>query len=51
MLLGQSGGEAGLREECLKTLKESLKLKGDYQTQVYSSQMVLVVIRQEGWTV
>ncbi len=33
-----------------KTLKESTKLKGDYQAQVHSGQMVLLVVRQGGCT-
>ncbi len=33
-----------------KTLKESIKLKRDYKTKVHPGQMVLVVVRQGGWT-
>jgi hypothetical protein len=44
-----SGNQAG-RLDCVssgqETLKESPKLKGDYQAQVHSGQMVLVAVRQ-----
>jgi hypothetical protein len=33
-----------------KTLKSKLNLKGNYQAQVHSGQIVLVVDRQGGWT-
>jgi hypothetical protein len=33
-----------------KTLKESLKLKKDCKARAYSSQMVLLVVRQGCWT-
>jgi hypothetical protein len=33
-----------------KGTQGKLNLKRDHQAQVYSGQMVLVVIRQEGWT-
>ncbi len=33
-----------------KTLKSKLNLKGEYEARVHSGQMVLVVVRQGGWT-
>jgi hypothetical protein len=34
-----------------KTLKTKLNFKWDYQAQVYSGQMVLMVVWQGGWTI
>ncbi len=33
-----------------KALEKSQKLKGDYQVCIHLDQMVLVVVRQGGWT-
>jgi hypothetical protein len=33
-----------------KTLKSKLIFKGDYQALVHSGEIVLIVVRQGGWT-
>ncbi len=44
------GRKAGPCEQWPNKLKTKLNLKGDYQVQVHSGQMVLMVVRQGGWT-
>jgi hypothetical protein len=39
---GMSGGQ--------KTLKAKIKLKMNYQARVHSGQLVLLVVREGGWT-
>ncbi len=43
-------GWLGCMSSSQKTLKKSLKLKRDYQAWVHSDEIVLVVVRQGGWT-
>jgi hypothetical protein len=48
--LEQSGKKAGPLEQWPKALKTKLNLKGNKQALVHSDQMVLMVVRQGGWT-
>jgi hypothetical protein len=49
LMMAKQGGWTTVRR-WPKTLKTKLNLKGDNQARLHSGQMVLVVVRQRGWT-